>query len=118
MSPYFLMVFCFACLVFSTGSKWTVVNCLPDHLAGKKTLDKEWVCNSDGSCTCTEVMRDCWYCDPEGMERSGTSSYDSHGGLVSDDGGCDCRHYCEHGLEGYGIQPSTLEQTHCKRNHF
>ena len=95
-----------------------LVNCLPADVAGKKTLDKKWFCNSERSCTCTEVMRDCWYCDPEGMERTGTSSYDSHGRLVSDDGGCDCRHYCEHGVEGYGIQPSTFQQTQCVRNPF
>ena len=49
MFPYYLMVLYIACLVVCTGSKWTVINCLPDHMAGKKTLDKEWVCNSDGS---------------------------------------------------------------------
>ena len=117
MATYPLALLLGACLLgCAYGGPWTRIDCLPEEMAGKVTIDEDWVCEYDMSCTCTVSKRDCYYCDPWGIEKTSTSSYDSHGVLVSaTGGGCDCRHYCEYGVQGPMAQ-RVPKATVCVRN--
>ena len=95
---------------------YKVIECTSD-IEGKKITQKDWECHADGSCKCSVWFRDCFYCDPFGLERNGTNSYNSNRQAIVENNGCDCRYVCKYGVESNGMSP-TIKQTKCVRNPF